>query len=157
NPGSIRTLIFSAPVTTALNTADRITVTFSTTQGNRAVSVQYASGLASLSPKDVSATGTGNATTFTTSNAFTIQSEELIIAAFGQRGNEIVSSGISYIALTQVSAGTNVVLFPEYRVVSSSGSYSATASTFSARPYAGALVTYKAGVSTSTSISLTSG
>jgi len=55
----VRTLVFSAPITFALTTSDRITATFGTSTTSKALSVHSVAGLASASTKDKSSTATG--------------------------------------------------------------------------------------------------
>src|SRR5262249_24227390 len=76
----VRTLILSAPVTTALTTSDTVTVTFGTSTAAKAVSVHSVSGLLTASPKDQSHTATGNSGSPNSgATSTTAQANELLI------------------------------------------------------------------------------
>src|SRR5262249_26543764 len=80
----VRTLIFSAPITNALTTSDKITVTFGTSIAAKAVSVHVVGGLVSASLADQSHTGTGNSSSPSSgTTGTTAQADELLIGAVG--------------------------------------------------------------------------
>ena len=82
----VRTVVFSAPIGTALVSGDTITVTLPTAVA-KAMSVNEFSGLVTSSPTDQSGTAIGNSTTpsATTSGAIT-QFQELGIGGLGREG-----------------------------------------------------------------------
>src|SRR5689334_19633406 len=99
----VRTVVFSAPVTTALAAGKTITVSFPSTTA-KAVSVNEFSRLVAPTPADQSGTATGatNAPSATTSPNATTQAEELVIGAFGRegKGNEFGAVGSGFTGLT---------------------------------------------------------
>jgi hypothetical protein len=153
----VRTLIFSGPVTTALTTSDRITVTFGTATAVKVISVQSASGLLSASIKDQSSTGNGSTGTPNSgTTGATAQPDELLIAAIGIEDKNTPTAGSGYTGLTGTNttggaSDTNIGLLPEYRIVSAAGTYSATSSAVTV-PWAAALVTYKVNIPSVVSI-----
>src|SRR4029077_2952994 len=81
----VRTLVFSAPVTTALTTSDTITVTFPSQATIKAASALSVSGLVSVSPLDVTSNSTGStgSGSASTGSVLTHQADELLIGAIG--------------------------------------------------------------------------
>jgi hypothetical protein len=90
----VRTLVFSAPVTTALATSDTITVTFPSQATIKAASALSVSGLLSIGRLDVTSNGSGNTTSGTgsTGNVLTSQADELLIGAVGVDKQGIAAS-----------------------------------------------------------------
>jgi hypothetical protein len=136
----VRTLVFSAPVTTALVSGNTITVTYPSAV-SKAVSIYYVSGLVLL--KDQSATATGNSSSLSSGNtANTTQDYELLIGAIGYNNTSTFTVGGSFTALTKSTAGSKLTIQPEYRIVTSDGVYAASGSITSGR-WAAAIVAYK--------------
>ena len=166
NSGNVRTLIFSAPVTTALSTISTVTVTFGTSPSSKAMSICYFSGLATASYKDQSSVATGSSLTPNSgTTAATSQPNELIIGAFGANfSNNSFTAGTAsgYTALAAASVSTfGLNLDPEYQVVSSTGTYAANgtySAGFGTPSWSAAIVTYKAiNLTTTTGVALTTG
>jgi hypothetical protein len=145
----VRTVVFSAPITTALVSGNTITVTFPSVTA-KAVSANEFSGLVSAA-LDKTATATGATTSMSSGNsASTAQANELLIGAFGVEDKAaIFTAGSSFTALSAGTsngsggAATNIQLFPEYRVVSASAVYAATGTLGTGMNWAAALATYK--------------
>ena len=161
NSGNVRTLVFSAPVATALTTSSKITVTFGTSTTDKAVSVCYVSGLASASYQDKSATATGSsASPSSGATGTTTQASELLIGAIGgSLGFQSFTAGSGFTALTVATVGTNnIQIDPEYEIVSATNTYSATGTySYGTPAWAAAIVTYKASVITTTTTVTSSG
>src|SRR5438477_9262431 len=104
----VRTVIFSAPVTTALVSGNTITVTHPTAVA-KAVSVNTVSGLVSSSPQDKTSTGTGATTAMSSgTTASTTQADELLIGAFGLEDKAAsFTAGSSFTALTSALSGSS--------------------------------------------------
>jgi hypothetical protein len=143
--GGIRTLVICAPVTTALAAGNTITVTYPATT-SKAVSIYYVDGTAT---SDKTSTGMGTSTAPSSGNtAATTQASELLIGAIGSESyNTTFTVGGSYIAMNSAIANTgttntSISIFPEYRVVSATGAYSATGTLSTSRDWAAAIVTY---------------
>jgi hypothetical protein len=80
----VRTLVFSARVTTALQRADLITVTFGSAVVGKAVSAAYFNGLVAASRVDQTTAATGASITPSSGNtATTLQPDELVYGAIG--------------------------------------------------------------------------
>ncbi len=130
--GNVRTVILYAMVSNPLVSGDTITVTHPS-RAARAMSVDEYSGVNTL---DVVATGVGSTTTPSTATVTTNSDNELLVAAFGVEGppTETFTPGSGYSASPPPEDGTtgggsasNVTINPEYRIVSSIGSYNASA------------------------------
>jgi hypothetical protein len=149
NSNGVRTLVFSAPVTTALVAGNTITVTYPATV-SKAVSIYSVSGLVSASRVDKTSTGTGtNAAPSSGNTLATTQASELLIGAIGSESyNTTFGVGTGYTAMNNAIAndGNNnnnsISIFPEYRVVSATAAYSATGTLNASRDWAAAIVTY---------------
>src|SRR5262249_57110410 len=158
----VRTLVFSAPVTTALTTSDRVTITFGTSTVAKAVSVNSVSGLVIASPKDQSQTGTGNSSSPSSgSTSTTTRANELLFGAVGvEDSGSSFSAGSGFTTLTSADAGgsgsSDIRIRNEYQIVSATGTYSATGSLSSSVNWSDAIVTYKA-ANTSTTLARTTG
>jgi hypothetical protein len=155
-PGKgIRTLVFSAPVATALSNGT-ITVA-STASVNIAASFFAFNGLVSPAPVDKVAKATGTtATTLSSGNtAMTSLPDELLIGAMaiegsagGSKGWTSFTPGSGFTTLTASSNSGSpsnfVTMQPEYRIVSATGAYAATGTlAASATAWAAAVATYK--------------
>jgi uncharacterized protein YjdB len=147
----VRTLVFSAPVTNAFisSSTNTITITFPTVAA-RAASAFLVNGLSQVSPVDKFATATGTSSTPNSGpTATTSQANELLIGAIGIEGTDGINKGSGYETLNSATANggattSSIKIQPEYRIVSTTGAYAATASIGSSRPWAAAIVTYKA-------------
>jgi VCBS repeat-containing protein len=149
NTGNVRTLIFSAPVITALQAGDTITVTFGVETQSKAVSALQVSGLLSASVVDKTAVRTGLTSSASSgSTTTTAQSSELLIGAIGIADRSTGTAGTNFTAIGAIDNGdavNGIGLLPEYRIVSNTGAFSASATT-AAMPWAAAIVTYKADI-----------
>jgi hypothetical protein len=149
--GPTRTLIFSAPVTTALTTSSTITISFTTAEKDIFVSAFQVSGLVAASRVDQTKTNTGTNTTALTTGAMTTttQANDLLFAAFGvdfnTGSNPTMTAGSGYTALTTAQTSGIWGIFPEYQIVSATGAYTATGTQSSTQlDWSAALVAYKA-------------
>ena len=147
--GNIRTIIFSAPVTTALVSGNTITVSCPTVTC-KAVSICYVSGLLSVSTVDQASIGTGTNNSPSSGSVTTTQASEILIGAIGgaYHGTTTFTAGTGFTALTSAladsgSSSTSANIQPEYEIVTSIGSYNATGSLSTSRDWATAIVTYK--------------
>jgi hypothetical protein len=148
----VRTLVFSAPVTTALaNGTITITHPAATARAARALKV---AGI--LPPPDQMASnaGSNNVPSSGTTPA-TTQASELVIAAFGYENTGPFSVGPGYTTLNTVNsapgAGTaHVSIGSEYKTNNATGTQSATATLGTSGNWAAAIVTYMADLSTPT-------
>ena len=155
----VRTLIFSAPVQTPLAAGDLITITHPSATA-RAASAVYVSGLVTAAPADRTATATGRSTSPASGNtATTTVASELLFCATGVEETSGTATTFSagsggYTALTgsATASSTGISVFPEYRTVTTTGTYSGTGTLNQTRRWATALVTYKAGTVTTTTL-----
>lgn len=156
NPANSRIVVLSSHKVLPLASGNTITVTHPSTNRRNMVAAEY-SGLAASPTVDQTSTNVGNennatpATTGTTPT--TTQADQLLIGAFGVSGpsSDNFTAGAGYTSAGRVSASATaptVTNIQEYRVVNTIGAYSAgfTTTTTTVRPYAAAIVTYKADV-----------
>ncbi|PYV17385.1 MAG: hypothetical protein DMG21_08505, partial [Acidobacteria bacterium] len=148
------TLVFSAPVTTAL-TPGTITVTFpSPVPFDKAATFIAANGLVQPPSvaKDKFHTATGNNELPNSgSTAATTQADELLIGALGynMRTQSLVAgTGFTNLTVSVTGGGSNangVLMQAEYEVVHATGAYAASGSgnANKAAPWAAAIVSYK--------------
>jgi len=149
NSKGVRTLVFSAPVTTALVAGNTITVTYPATV-SKAVSIYSVSGLVSASRVDQTQTRPGTAIAVSSGNtAATAQASELLIGAIGSESYDTTFTvGTGYTVMNSAIAndGNNtnasISIFPEYRIVSATGVYDANGTLSVSRDWAAAIVTY---------------
>ena len=152
---STRTLVFSAPVTTALTTSNSITVSFTHSVQYINVSNFSVSGLLTASPVDKTSTSTGTSTSVSSgTTGTTTQASELLIGALGidfsGNGTATLTPGSGYAALPANAISGSWGIYPEYEIVSSTGAYSATGTmSGNVNDWAAAIVTYKAAASSS--------
>ncbi|PYU05528.1 MAG: hypothetical protein DMG33_10600, partial [Acidobacteria bacterium] len=147
NPGNIRTLVFSAPVTHALSSGT-IAVNFpSPTPTAKAVSFLSVNGLVSASPEDQSTAASGNNTAPNSGSVTTLQPDDVLVGALGVLSNGVTYSsfGQSFQAVPSGFAQADAVLSiqPTYRVANATGTYAASGSDNKSAPWAAAIVTYK--------------
>ncbi len=145
--GNVRTVILYSTVSTALVNGDTITVTYPSRTA-KAMTVDEYSGVNTL---DVISVATGITTTPSTGNVTTTDNNELLVAAFGVEGDitEIFTAGGSFSAspppesgTTGSTAATNATIDPAYQIVSSAGTYAATATLSVSTDCARALATF---------------
>jgi hypothetical protein len=124
-----------------LSSGNSITVTYPSAS-YVAVSIYYVND--SILPKDQSATATGNNNSPSSGNTGnTTQDYELAIGAIGYNNTSNFTAGGSFTALTKSTANSNLTIQPEYRIVTSKGTYAASGSTSSNSRWAAAIVTYE--------------
>lgn len=128
--GNVRTVILYSVIGTALSAGDTITVTYPSRTA-KAMSVDEYSG---VNTPDAVSTATGAGTAPSTGNATTSDDNELLVAAFGVEGDalEAFTAGGGFNATAEAgttggTAATNATVNPVYRIVSSTGTYAATA------------------------------
>ena len=147
----VRTLIFSAPVTSALVSADLITVTFGSAVVGKAVSASYVNGLVVASRVDKTASMTGTSTAPSSGNSTpTSQPDELVLGAIGVQetsttATTLTAPGAGYTALTGsgTASTTGVRILPEYKIVSATSTYSGDGTLSASKLWAAAVATYK--------------
>ncbi len=146
----VRTVVLSAPVTTALVSGDTITITFPSV-GSKAVSIYSVNDLISASRVDKTATGTGNSSSPSSgATAATTHANELLIGAVGSESkisSTTMTAGSSFTLLNNASAdtgnsSTSITVFPEYRIVSATGAQTAGGSLLSSDRWAAGIATY---------------
>ena len=159
----VRAVIFSAHNIVALTNGNTITCTHPSA-GARAMSANEFSGLATSATRDQTSSGTGNSTAASSgSTPTTTQGSELLLGTIGVEGksNESFTVGSSYTSIgrtgtNQGSAASNITINPEYRLVTTTGAYSASGTLGTSTKWAAAIVTYKAVPSTATKLVITS-
>src|SRR5579871_687168 len=152
--GLVRTAILSAPVTTALAAGDTITVTHPATTARALAAADFA-GIAAPAPLDRTAIGSGIGTTPATGpTAVTGHADELVLGAIGTDGpaSDTLTPGVGYAPLTSAgtATGSDVSIFPEFQVTSTTGSYAATGTLSTSRDWAAAVATFVAASSAAT-------
>lgn len=86
------------------------------------------SGVATSNAFDKTAGNNGNGTTADSGNAATTSNtNDLIIGAFGQANNRPYNTGTGFSNINQAANGTSAECFMEYKTVSATGAYNATA------------------------------
>lgn len=161
----VRTLIFSAPVTSALASGNVITVTFGANVTAKAVSAFSISGLITQSSaRDQVATNTGNNKNLNSGNTptATTQTHELLFNVIGDEDRTVdFTAGSNLTALTPASTSggsptSSITVLPQFRIVTTKGTYSTAGTTDNSARWASALVTYKAALSTVTTLASSS-
>ncbi len=146
--------ICSAPVTTALVSGDTITVTHASLNAT-AMSANEFSGLLTSGVLDKTAKSAGIATTTpnSTATATTTQADELLFGTVSIEDPPTITftAGAGFTALTGAgttgaSGNSNMTVYPEYRIVTSTGAYSAAGTLSAASNWIAAIATYKAAV-----------
>jgi hypothetical protein len=161
----VRTLVFSAPVTAALTTSDTITVNFPTTVAKTVSAVKVAGLVAANRVDRVSTNGASGPTPSSGATAPTSQPDELLLGVVGNEvgAGQTFSAGGGFTALPRGTSGAGVVstlhvsVFPEYRIVTGAGSYTASGTlSYNGPPgptqWSAAVVTYRVAVPTVVSI-----
>ena len=146
----VRTVVLSAPVTTALVSGDTITVTFPSV-GSKAFSVYAVNDLISASRVDKTNTATGSSSSPSSgATAATTHANELLVGAIGSESrvaSVTMTAGGSLSLLNNACADTgttssSITVFPEYRIVSATGAQTASGSLTSSERWAAAIVAY---------------
>jgi len=146
----VRTLLFSAPVTTALLSGDLITVTFGSAVVGKAVSAYSVNGLVVASRVDQTASAIGASTAPSSGNtAITSQPDELVMGVIGVE--EIngtataLTAGSGFTALTGIGTASSmgIRILPEYQIVTAASAYAGNGTLNQSRAWAAAVVTYK--------------
>jgi hypothetical protein len=132
-------------ITTALSNTDTITATFTNTGNNSAVSALVFSGPTTF---DGSSTGVGIATDPISSGSVSPTSACAllfgVVAARSANNNPQFTEGGGYTAAGGVTAGSTYdLLNPEYRIVTSLGSYIADGTLSPGVPWGAAVAAYK--------------
>ena len=144
--GAIRLFVCSAHNVTALASGDTITASYPGFSGLTTISANEFAGLSSI-PVDRWATATGNnASPSSGSTAATTKASELLFAAIAHNSTPTFTEGAGYALVGQVIGGSGSgqrTLSPEYRIVSSIGSYAADGSLSGGQQWEAVIVTYK--------------
>ncbi len=148
----VRTLVFSAPVSTALNSGQTISVTFGANITAKAMTAFRVPGLLTV---DQSATmiGTNGTAASVGPTPSTAEADELVIGAFGIESASAITAvnGNGYTAIdaanTPNAAGApnagNIGVFAEQKTATSTGQQTATATVSINDDWAAAVVAYK--------------
>lgn len=145
-----RVAFLSAPITTALNNGDTITVTYAASTASRAFRVTEYSGL-DTTPFDKSASSSGSAGTAadSTATATLTQADELVVGAVGHVSTvgsfafESLSPAWNHLG-SIASTGTVRTIQPGYRVVSATTAVACKATWTTSRNWSALVATYKA-------------
>ncbi len=143
--------IYSAHNVNALSSGNTITITWDASADARAASASEFSGLATSSALDKTNAGSGTGTSASSgSTSQTTQNDELLVGLVGVEGptGDTFTTGPSYSLLVRSGtsggqAASNVTVNPEYRVVSSTGTYSASGTLGTSRNWGALIATYK--------------
>ncbi len=146
---TVRTVMLSAHNVLPLAGGDIITVTHPLVPA-RAVSANEFSGLIGPAPLDQTQTAIGDSASPSSGAALTTEPHELLIGAIGVETHlgEIFTPGTEYTPLERAGSsggppGAAITINPEYRIVSSAGTYAADGTLEAARPWAAAIATYR--------------
>ena len=147
----VRTLICSAHVTTALVSADLITVTFGSAVVSKAISASYIGGLVMASRVDQTAATTGTSAAPSSGNtATTSQPQELVIGAIGVQETSTTAttlsapgSGYTALAGAGTASTTGIRILPEYKIVRAATAYAGNGTLSATKLWSAAVVTYK--------------
>jgi len=148
----VRTVVLSAHNINLLSNNSTITCSHPSV-GARAISAISFVGLATTSTVDRVASSIGSGTSPSSGNtAITTQGDELLLGVIGVEGpnGDTFTAGANYsfvasgrASTSGGSATTNVTVNPEFRIVSATGQYAATATLGTSRQWAAAIATYK--------------
>ena len=148
----VRSLVFSAPLTTALQAGDKITVSLGSAVAAKAISAAEFAGIGSV---DKTASAIGNSVSPSSGlTSPTAQPYELLLGGIGveTKLNQTYAGGSSYTLLTRAqsdpsagSPGRHVTTDPEFRLGSATGSYAADGLLGGTRLWAATIVTYRTG------------
>jgi uncharacterized repeat protein (TIGR02543 family) len=158
NSGNVRTLIYAANNVSALAKGSTITITHPSVTARSAV-VSVFRGLADVNALDriQTATGTGNVPS-SGATLLTNQPDELLIGSVGTEGPNQDTTGFWLNNFTTAdrrggntgAADANITIASGWRIVSSTGTYTASINRILARDWAAAIATFKAGTSAPT-------
>jgi len=146
-----RVAFLSAPITTALNNGDTITVTYAASTASRAFRVTEYSGIQASTPFDRSASSSGSAGTAadSTATATLSQADELVVGAVGHVSTvgsfafETLSPAWNHLG-SIASTGTVRTIQPGYRIVSATTAVACKATWTTSRNWAALVGTYRA-------------
>ena len=153
NTGQLRTYMFAAFDANALPAGSSITIAASASVTARAAVASAFSGLADEDPLDRTSIGTGSSDTPSSgATATTTEANELLVGAVGTEGPDGDAAGTwgnSFTAgprlgTTGGTADTNITASMGWRIVSSSGAYTAQKSGITSRDWAALIATFKA-------------
>lgn len=140
-----RLVILSAPITSALQECDPITVTCPQA-GNRCMSVAVISGLQGGGSLDQFCTATGDNGLPTSGSILTTGANAALIGAAARRDEPFLNAfavGAHWSVLTPSPNHSGLLLQPGYRVVNATGTYAAEFNLDPAMEWAAALVSYE--------------
>ncbi len=149
------TVICSAHNVTALTTSDVVTVSFSGPPYGAAVVISEFSGLAA-SALDQMSSAVGSSATPSSGSVVTTQADELLMGAIGvNSASTTFTAGAGYTALPSqgFSSTWQGTIYPEYRIVSTSGSYQADGVLGTSAGWGAVIATYKAATGTAITVS----
>ena len=151
NAGNVLSYIIAAFNVKALPSGSTITITSTYSQSvAKAAVVSVFRGLAATSALDQTHTGTGSSTSASSGSVTTTQANELLIGAIGTSGTTYDTAGTwqnSFIAGQRVgtTGGTsNKTISMGYRIVSSTGAYTASKTGITSTTWAASIATFKA-------------
>ncbi len=154
NSGQIRTYLFAAYDVNAMPAGSEITITLSVAVTSNAAVAALFDGLADSGAFDqtASATATNSSTPSSGATPTTTQADELLIGVVGTEGpveDAAGSWGNSFLAgprtgTTGGTADTNITVSLGYRIVDTTGQYTASKSGITARDWGAIIGTYKA-------------
>ncbi len=148
NANNVRTVIFSANITTALVSGNTITVTHPSVDPRVMHAMEF-SGLATSAFDRFSSWKASGTSMTSNSTSTTTEAKELLIGAIGVAGpigdTFTPTSETPVWNKTEVGAGTTttVTLNSLYRIVTSTGAYPASGTNSPSRAYAADIATYK--------------
>lgn len=146
--GAGRLFVCSAHNVTALTSSDTITATYPGFSGVSTASANEFSGLAPAGAVDRTSTASGNsANPSSGTTGTTTQASELLFGAIAYNSTPTFAAGAGYTVQGQVTGGSGAGqknLYPEYQIVSTTGSYAATGTLNPGQQWWAAIVTYKA-------------
>jgi hypothetical protein len=142
-----RLFVYETKITAGKAHSAGDTVTLSYAAANGQVSCAVLSNFTGLATPSSADRVNGNSASGTSASVATgsptTQADEVLVAGFGYlTGTGGFTYGANFNPLSSVSDGTRW-LFPGYRILSSTGSYSATATTTNSLNYGAILVTFK--------------
>ena len=151
NAGNVLSYIIAAFNVKPLPSGSTITITSTYSQSvAKAAVVSVFRGLAATSALDQTKTGTGSGTSPSSGSVTTTQTDELLIGAIGTSGTTSDNAGTwqnSFIAGRRVGtsgATANKTISMAYRIVSSTGTYTASKTGITSTTWAVSMATFKA-------------
>jgi hypothetical protein len=152
----IRASIYSAPIATALQSGDTITVTWASSVNTRAAVVDEFATILTSSPVDV-ANGTSGSSATPTANATTTNADDMLVSFAAVAGDVSDSftpdtihqwTDMARTGTTGGAFGDNRTINSAYRAVGATGTYSCTPILATSSTWVSGIVGYKAGPST---------